>query len=318
MLWQQLVSGGLFLLAAGLFLYILRLKRAMEEIRRDFAARLAEDTNALIGVSCRDKSVCRLAAALNEQLIVLQSQRHRYERGDAELKEALTNISHDLRTPLTALGGYLELLRRQLSPASKPVGHLTAQEAGQTARYLACMEERLGAMKQLTEELLHCFVAAGEGEEMGEVSINAVLEESLAGFYGAFTKRGIVPEIVLCSKPVNRRLNRQALSRIFDNILNNALKYSDGDLRVSLSEGGEICFSNRASSMTPVQAGKLFDRFFTVESGRDSTGLGLSIAKLLTEQCGGRIGAVYQEGRLTLTLCFSQPAGMYKTSCPDR
>ena len=168
MLWQQLVSGGLFLLAAGLFLYILRLKRAMEEIRRDFAARLAEDTNALIGVSCRDKSVCRLAAALNEQLIVLQSQRHRYERGDAELKEALTNISHDLRTPLTALGGYLELLRRQLSPASKPVGHLTAQEAGQTARYLACMEERLGAMKQLTEELLHCFVAAGEGRRWGK------------------------------------------------------------------------------------------------------------------------------------------------------
>ena len=299
------------MLAAGLFLYLLRLKRALEEIRRDFAARLAADTNALIGVSCRDQSVRRLAAALNEQLVILQNERHRFERGDACLKEALTNISHDLRTPLTALGGYLELLRRQLSCTAQPGGSLTAQEAGQTARYLACMEERLGAMKQLTEELLQGFVAAGEGEEeREELSVNAVLEESLAGFYGAFTKRGIVPEIDLCSEPVRRRLNRRALSRTFDNIIHNALKYSDGDLRVRLSEDGEIRFSNRASSMTPVQAGKLFDRFFTVESGRDSTGLGLSIARLLTEQNGGRIGAVYQEGRLVVSLRFDRPGNV--------
>ena len=80
-------------------------------------------------------------------------------------------------------------------------------------------------------------------------------------------------------------------------------------MQVSLSVDGEICFSNRASAMTPVQAGKLFDRFFTVESGQDSMGLGLSIARLLTEQCKGRIGAVYQEGRLVVSLRFDRPGG---------
>lgn len=315
-------------MAAALIWHLYRLKRALEEICGDFAAGIAEDTNTLIRVSCRDKSVCRLAASLNRQLVILQEQRHRYERGDAELREALTNLSHDLRTPLTALGGYLELLKRQLGMAGEaakqnrkeggaapeetsPCVCLTPQEACLTEQYLACMEERMGAMKQLTEELLHCFVASGEGllAEAEEISLNAVLEESLAGFYGAFTKRGIVPEIHVCSEPVKRRLNRRALSRIFDNILNNALKYSDGDLQVSLSVDGEICFSNRASAMTPVQAGRLFDRFFTVESGQDSMGLGLSIARLLTEQCKGRIGAVYQEGRLVVSLRFDRPGG---------
>ena len=88
------------------------------------------------------------------------------------------------------------------------------------------------------------------------------------------------------------------------NILSNVLKYSAGDLNVSLDETGEITFSNRATDLDPVAAGRLFDRFYTVESGCSATGLGLSIAKTLTEQMGGNIGAVLLEGRFCISLLF--------------
>ena len=85
--------------------------------------------------------------------------------------------------------------------------------------------------------------------------------------------------------------DREALMRIFGNVIHNVVKYSDGDLVIRMKETGEVSFSNHASSLSEVEAGKLFQRFFTVQSGRDSTGLGLSIARALTEQMGGKIQA---------------------------
>ena len=91
---------------------------------------------------------------------------------------------------------------------------------------------------------------------------------------------------------------------MFSNLLQNAVKYSDGDLEIRLSETGEIIFSNSAQALNTVQAGRLFDRFYTVESGRKSTGLGLSIARTLTERMGGSINAEYRDGKLYLILLF--------------
>ena len=88
------------------------------------------------------------------------------------------------------------------------------------------------------------------------------------------------------------------------NILNNALKYSDGDLEVRLTKDGTLAVSNTASALSEVEVGRLFDRFFTVEAARNSTGLGLSIAKLLTERMGGSITSRYEAGRLSILLEF--------------
>ena len=101
-----------------------------------------------------------------------------------------------------------------------------------------------------------------------------------------------------------RCLDREALSRVFGNILGNALKYSDGDLVVKMSPDGSVEFSNTAENLNGVDVGKLFDRFFSVEAARNSTGLGLAIAKELTERMGGAIEAAYEAGRLTVTVTF--------------
>ncbi len=255
--------------------------------------RLSSDTNNPIFLSSRDLHALKLAAELNVQLKELRRQRQQYENGDRELKEAVTNVSHDLRTPLTAICGYLELLGK---------GDKTPDQA----RYLALIADRAEAMRQLTEELLRYSVAAGGEEEpaLEPVDLNAAVEEAVASFYGALTEGGIVPTVSLPEERVVRNLDRAALSRVLGNLLNNALKYSGGDLSVVLEPNGILTLSNAAPELDEVQVGRLFDRFYTVESARRSTGLGLSIARSLTERMGGTITARYEEGRLSVELHF--------------
>lgn len=291
-IWLWAACGALALAVLLLVGKVYLLRKSAREIETAFGDRLTTDTNTLIDISSRDGAMRSLADAVNGQLRVLRRERQRFQQGDQELKDAVTNISHDLRTPLTAICGYLDLLEQEeKSPAA--------------ARYLAMIENRTEAMRQLTEELFRYSILLSAPDDSREtLAVNRVLEESIASFYGALHGRGIAPALSIPEAPVLRTLNRSALMRIFGNILSNAIKYSDGDLSVAMDAGGAIVFSNAAESLSPVQAGRLFDRFYTVETARDSTGLGLSIAKLLTERLGGAISADYAAGRLSVTVRF--------------
>ncbi len=269
------------------------LRRSAEELRRGVQERLETDTNTLLSIPSRDGAMCRLAAGLNVQLRQLRRERQQYQNGDRDLKEAVTNVSHDLRTPLTAICGYLDLLE--------------GEEKSETAeRYLSLIRGRTDHLRSLTEEFFRtsAVLAAEEPEPAEPVSLNRAVEESLAAWYGVLSTRGIAPEVDLPDTPVVRPLNREAVSRILSNVLSNAARYSPGDLRIVLEENGTLTFSNAAPSLTPVLAERLFDRYFTVESGGQGTGLGLSIARRLTEQMGGTAAAGWQEGILTVRLYF--------------
>lgn len=287
------VLAGLALLTTlGLGLKVALLRHGMKELRRDLVERRKQDTNTLLSLPCRDKELRRLASSLNEELRLLRKERLRCQQGDKELKEAVVNVSHDLRTPLTALSGYVELLKGEaLSPAGQ--------------RYLAQIEDRAQAMKAMTEELFRYSLASEEESlTLEPVDLRAAVEEALLSFYAALEQRGIAPQITLPEDPVVRQLDRAALSRVLGNILTNALKYSAGDLAVTLTPEGRLVFSNLAPDLDPVSTGRLFDRFYTVESSRQSTGLGLSIARLLTERMGGAITASWEEGRLRVEAVF--------------
>ena len=287
-----IIIGILILIIFVLLAKVYFLHKSAQELAEAFCDRLAADTNTLIDISTRDPYMRKLAADINTQLRLLRKQRHRYLTGDRELKEAVTNISHDLRTPLTAICGYLDLLDKE-------------DKSENTSRYLSLIGNRVEAMKQLTEELFRYSVILSTGDLVLEpVCVNGVLEESIAAFYGALTSRDIQPEIHITENRIERQLNREALGRVFSNILNNALKYSDGDLAITLRDEGDIIFSNTASGLNEVQVGKLFDRFFTVEAARNSNGLGLSIAKTLVEQMGGFILAELENKKLNIRIQF--------------
>ncbi len=161
-------------------------------------------------------------------------------------------------------------------------------------------------MKQLLEELFQYSVILSGQEEPQQipVSLNSMLEESLAAYYAAFTNRNITPTISMPETTVTAYGAPELFSNLRSNILSNILKYSDGDFLVTLTSAGEITFSNPASGLSTVEVQRLFDRFFTVETGRSSTGLGLSIAKLLTQRLKGSIWADYRDHWLTISLKF--------------
>ena len=290
-----LICGALALAVLVLLVKFWLLRRSLDEIARQLGERLTQDTNSPIFLSTRDAHARRLAAELNIHLKELRRQRQRFQQGDTELKNAITNISHDLRTPLTAIQGYLDLLEREEQPEN-------------TRRYLDSIQNRMEAMTRLTEELFRYSLAADLPElKLEPVDLRRCLEESLVSFYAAMVQRGITPEISMPEGPVVRSLDPSAASRIFGNIISNALKYSGGGLTAALDQAGTVTFSNPARSLDPVTTAQLFDRFYTVETGQGSTGLGLSIARLLTERMGGRIQADYRAETLYITVSFPEP-----------
>ncbi len=286
-----LLTAVILVLAAK---YVL-LKVSLRQLADSFTEKVTLDTNTLIYTASHDRDLCRLAQSINAALRVLRQAHHRYTQGDRELKEAITNISHDLRTPLTAICGYLDLMR-------------DSGLSAETRQYLGIIENRAAMMKQLTEELFSYSVILSHdpAEPAEEIAVNAVLEESIMGLFAEFDAHGITPEISIPETRVMRRADRAALSRIFSNLLMNAVKYSDGDFSVSMDSAGTVIFENTASRLTALQAERLFDRFYTVEQARNSTGLGLSIARTLTEQMGGRLESEFCAPKLRII--FSLPA----------
>lgn len=292
--WLCCLISILIIIIAILVIKIHLLRKSADEISDAFSDRVASDTNILIDLSSRDRHMQNLADNMNRELKKLQSDRHRYQQGDTELKNAVTNISHDLRTPLTAICGYLDMLDKE-DPNEN------------TRRYLKIIRGRTEIMKQLTEELFRysVFTSVSNGTPSEPVILNSILEESISALYTSLRQSRITPSIVMPDVKVSRMLNRNAVSRIFGNIISNAVKYSDGDLEIILEETGRITFANHAEKLDEIQVGRLFDRFYTVETASSgSTGLGLSIARALTEQMGGSITAEYKDGMILVHVHF--------------
>ena len=290
MLVSVLVLSNILL---ALKIYLMR--KSAREIREAFNERLNAETNTLISLSCHDPVMQQLADDINDQLRKLRSERQRFEQGNIEVQGAITNISHDLRTPLTAIYGYLDLLEQE-------------EKSENVTRYVEVIRERTEALKKLTEELFSYSVVQSTLHELvyEELNLGSVLEESIVAYYAALKSHHIIPEISIPEQKVKRHLDHNALARIFGNIISNAIKYSDGDLKITLKETGEIIFTNHASNLDKVQVGRLFDRFFTVETANHATGLGLSITKILTEQMNGIITSKYEEGTVSICILFPE------------
>lgn len=293
MLWLIGLSITLSILIWILVTKLLLLYKSMDEVETELQNGLEHDTNTLLTISSRDRHMRRFVDVLNQKLKIYRARRKKYQTGNIELENAVTNISHDLRTPLTAIRGYLDLLEKE--PQSEEV-----------RRYLSVIENRTKALETLTEELFRYSVITSSKEELvyEELCLNAVLEEGIAAYYPALKKSGITPEITITSEIVLRTLDKNTLMRVIGNVLSNAIKYSNGDLEICLSEDGAITFSNTAPKLNKAEAAKLFDRFYTVETARNSTGLGLSIAKALVEKMHGTIGADYESGKLMIQIRF--------------
>lgn len=277
-----------------LIMKIVAMRLSLKELREGYEEKARIHTNTVLSVSSRDKEIRALAISMNKTLVKLRDSYNRYENGDQEIRTAITNISHDLRTPLTAISGYLELAQRQDS-------------SPEMAKYLDIIKGRTEHMKKLTEELFeYSIITGGEiTEEKQDVNICKMLEDCIMNYYPSLKARGIDPVIDITEEKIVRNLYPTYVERIMNNLFSNALKYSDGDLEISLSDDGKLTVSNSAPNLSSVDVNKLFDRFFTVENAKSSsTGLGLSIVKIFAERMNCSVNADYIDGKIYIEVSF--------------
>lgn len=289
-----IICGLLFAVAVYLAVKNFRMRQSLNAITEMLSSEIADESDITLAIKANDKYIKKLAKKLNTQLAELRRIKESFQEGDRELKDAVINITHDLKTPLTAIYGYLDLLDKE-------------EKSETLERYISQISNRINAINLLTEELFRYTVISSVEDVLPEpINLCRVLEETLVSFYGMFEQNGITPIVSIPEAPITRVLDGNALSRIFGNIISNAIKYSDGDFSVTMKENGEIIFSNKAKALYGIDPLRLFERFFTVDPSKRSTGLGLSIAKSLIEKMHGGITAEYSEERLYITVWFDK------------
>lgn len=254
--WLGMIIVVLFLAVLFLCYKIVLMRRLVRKNEETFEEILNTETNSLITISSRDRCLCRLAVSLNRQLRILRKERHRFHQGDRSLKEAVTNLSHDIWTPLMAICGYLDLRKQE-------------EQSEKGSHYLEIIRDRSRRLKELTEELFYYVIVSSRDPQTGEredVILNHILEMCIADCYIALKEHQVLPEIQMPEQEIHRQLNKNILSRIYENVISNVIKYSEGDLWIQLSETGETVIENHVSGLSKVQVERLFERFYTVEN----------------------------------------------------
>ena len=283
----------LFCICIFLILKLCLIKHSIKEIEKSFTYILKSDTNNIITISSSDKDIKNLTININENLTDLRKQTLQYKSGNQELKKIITNISHDLRTPLTAIRGYIDLIQQE-------------KLSDKQEKYLKIVEKKSNELTELTKQLFEFSKLMDSDIELKKENccINEILEETLVSYYNIFKEKNIVPKVSICNKKIYKLVNRISIIRIFENILSNVSKYSTGDFKVTMNENGTISFSNKANSLDATTVQKIFERYFSVENAKESTGIGLSIAKQLVELNNGKIRAKYIKDTLFIEIYF--------------
>lgn len=290
------------LLAIALVLAVIKivlLRRGFDELTDNIEDQVSGKTQIPVTLSTADPHARKAAETINRELKNLDRERNEYLDGNRKVAEAVTGISHDIRTPLTAINSYLDLMADEKDEELK-------------AQYLERIKSRTLSLSDLADELFKYSTSTDperypvqtENVAFEPIDICRVLEECMLSFYAGFKKKGIEPEIDIPDEPVYVLCEKKSANRIFENIIGNAIKYADNDLEVKLDSKGQVTFSNPAPDLTPVSAAKLFDRYFTVREGNASTGLGFSIAKELITRNGGTIESALIDGVLQIIVSF--------------
>ena len=290
-MWIYIISIILCMVLLFLIIKLYFIKKSIKEIRVSINKIIKADTNQLLTISSSDKEIKKLANDLNKELQDLRKEKLQYQNGNQELKRIITNISHDMRTPLTAISGYIDLMKENKEKQKE---------------YMKIIEKKTEELTLLTDQLFDFSKTMDIGVEIQreECCINEILEETLANMYNFFKEKQIEPKIEIYTQKIYKNLDKYSIIRVFENILSNVCKYSNGDFKVTLNEKGIITFSNKATSLDATTVQKIFDRYFTVENAKKSTGLGLSISKQLVELNGGEILAKYVNKHLIIQIEF--------------
>lgn len=294
------IIAGFFILR--FFLLTHNLKKAQKELEKIMHS---PQENRILHNSVPQKHAERLLASMNEYILAASRERIFYENREKKLRAQIENISHDLRTPLTSMIGYLDILDQD------SLNEENRQSFEVIMRKTRALHSLIGNFYDLSRLELDDYHLT-----MKPLDLARFTDETMLQSYLEFEKRNLTVGInkEMPNGPVLISADSGALTRIFYNMNQNALRYAISQYRVNLrEENGKalLIFENDCDSLKEEDLAHLFERFYVKDASRtqESTGLGLTINKLLTEAMGGAVRAELEGNWLRVTYEFGRVNG---------
>ncbi len=292
---MAIVIGILIIIVLLMILYIIVVQTQLRRINRQLENRLAGDTRQPVRVELINHELSQLTSNINKCLKAEETLRLDCVREEKQFKELIANISHDLRTPLTAIRGYQQLMEK---------GQLTEEQ-----------RKRLGIAQKHAQQLGHLvdhffeysYLLNSELKpQLERINLTNLVTECLAGCVSSFEEHGLTVSFTK-TPPIFIMADKEITFRIIQNLLRNCLTHSAGNVEVQLTafQRAAISIKNPVENTSQIDVTRLFDRFYTGDKSRSkTTGLGLAIVKILAEEMSGHVSADLYKNQLTIHVEF--------------
>ena len=297
--WYHLVIIALVLLIAFLYLKLYLLRRNIRLFKKELNSTKKESYNRQVSLILSDRDVEALGAELNKNLDYQKKLKLSEAQSRKELERSISDIAHDLRTPLTVVKGNLQMLEKE-------------ELSDRGREYLSSAIRRSDALKDMVDEFFELSVLESDDRipELTDVDITAFLTEFIIDNEALIRKHDLTPRISFPERAITIKANKEMLSRVFSNLLNNIFKYAKDEFSISIYEKDgctRITVSNPVSQKEQIDTAHIFDRTYRADKARKSgsAGLGLYIVKMLIEKQGGKIKSEFSENdNLTFEILF--------------
>ena len=274
-------------------------QRQVKDICRQLAFLMKHDSNMLIHREFGLGGIGMLSDRLNDLLELRRKEKQYYQEKETLIADTYTNLSHDIRTPLTSLDGYFQLME-------------ACENVEEQRRYLNIIHERIHSLNEMLEELFMFTKLKNESYrlELTSCCINRILKETVFSYYDDWVRREIQPDIQITEEQLYIDGNKQGLSRIIQNVIKNGLDHGEKKIRIVLKREQNravLRISNQVIASEQIDIEHVFDRFYKADAARSktSTGLGLSIAREFVRRMNGEIGAKIEENEFIVEMSFN-------------
>lgn len=273
-------------------------RRQVKKICRQLAFLKENQTNLHLISELPFRELYDLIDGINDVLDLSREMQKFSRRSEDCLKETIMNLSHDIRTPLTSMDGYFQLLSQSTSEEER-------------AHYIDIIQSRIVSLKDLLEELFTYTKLQNENYvlTLETLDFSKCVFDTVFSFYDEFQRKGIEPQIDFCEAGLPITGNTEAIRRALQNIIKNALEHGQKQiLFMTKYDDKQAMFRcvNDVANPDGIDMSQVFSQFYKADSARSntSTGLGLSIAKGLAEKMGGSISAELDGNIFSIEISF--------------
>ncbi|MDI7741234.1 HAMP domain-containing sensor histidine kinase [Lysinibacillus fusiformis] len=289
------IGIGLIVILVYLLTRLISIKKEMKRATRQLHELNEKQTDKKLDIRFYDKDIEKLVKEINHQIDITKRAAADKRRTENELKQAISHISHDIRTPMTSILGYIQFLEvDEISPELRK-------------EYTQIIKNGALRLKVLLEDFFELSIIEQADYPMNleMIKLNHVVFEVLLGFYEEFKKRDLAPMMEIPDEEIVIKADLSAVKRVIENLVVNAIKHASGSVSIRLEQSAasvQLTISNATDLLSTQDLEHLFDRFYKADQTRTGkgAGLGLPIAKSLMEKMNGRISAKLEQGQLSI------------------